>query len=192
MKIVAVLLGSLSRKSINASLAKALEKLAAPALAFDYLDIASLPHYNNDLWDNPPEAVTRFKAQVSAADAVLIVMPEINRSFPAVIKNALDWGSRPWGQSSWLGKPVSLVGMTPGTSGTAPGQGHLRTILPLFDLIVMGQPEVYLNFKPGLIDDHFEITDDTTRGFLEGYLAKFAAFIDHHGARDLAIAAAAE
>jgi len=190
MKTVAVLVGSLTKNSINATFAKALEKLAAGKLQFNYLDIGSLPHYNNDLWDNPPEAVLNFKAQVLAADAVLIVMPEINRSFPGVIKNALDWGSRPWGQSSWLGKPASLVGTTPGATGTAAGQGHLRAILPLFDLIVMGQPEVYFQSKPGLIDEHFEITDDTTRGFLTGYIDKFTNFIDHHGPREaLSIAA---
>jgi chromate reductase len=190
VKTVAVLVGSLTKNSINAIFAKALEKLAAGKLKFEYLDIGSLPHYNNDLWDNPPEAVTKFKAQVAAADAVLIVMPEINRSFPGIIKNALDWGSRPWGQSSWLGKPTSLVGTTPGTTGTAAGQSHLRTILPLFDLIVMGQPEVYFQTKPGLIDEHFEVTDDTTRGFLTGYLDKFATFIDHHGPREVLSVAA--
>ena len=191
MKTVAVMVGSLTRNSINATFAKALEKLAAGQLKFDYLDIGSLPHYNNDLWDNPPESVVKLKAQISAADAVLIVMPEINRSFPGIIKNALDWGSRPWGQSAWLGKPTSLVGTTPGPIGTAVGQGHLRQILPLFDLIVMGQPEVYFQTKPGLIDEHFEVTDDTTRGFLTNYLDKFAAFIDHHGPRE-ALAVAAE
>ena len=189
MKTVAVLVGSLGKNSINAIFAKTLEKLAGPKLKFDYLDIGSLPHYDNDLWDNPPAAVLKFKVQVLAADAVLIVMPEVNRSFPGVIKNALDWGSRPWGQSSWLGKPTSLVGTTPGAIGTAVGQGHLRTILPLFDLIVMGQPEVYFQSKPGLIDEHFEVTDDQTRAFLAGYLDKFASFIDHHGPRELAIAA---
>jgi chromate reductase, NAD(P)H dehydrogenase (quinone) len=190
VKTVAVLVGSLTKNSINTTFAKALEKLAAGKLKFDYLDIGSLPHYNNDLWDNPPESVLKLKAQVLAADAVLIVMPEINRSFPGVIKNALDWGSRPWGQSAWLGKPTSLIGTTPGAIGTAVGQGHLRAILPLFDLIVMGQPEVYFQSKPGLIDEHFEVTDDTSRGFLTGYLDKFANFIDHHGPREaLSIAA---
>ena len=190
MKTVAVLVGSLTKNSINGTFAKALEKLATGTLKFDYLDIGSLPHYNNDLWDNPPESVVELKAQISAADAVLIVMPEINRSFPGIIKNALDWGSRPWGQSAWLGKPTSLVGTTPGPIGTAVGQGHLRSILPLFDLIVMGQPEVYFQSKPGLIDEHFEVTDDTTRGFLTGYLDKFTNFIDHHGPREVLSVAA--
>ena len=190
MKTVAVLVGSLTKNSINGTFAKALEKLATGTLKFDYLDIGSLPHYNNDLWDNPPESVVELKAQISAADAVLIVMPEINRSFPGIIKNALDWGSRPWGQSAWLGKPTSLVGTTPGPIGTAVGQGHLRSILPLFDLIVMGQPEVYFQSKPGLIDEHFEVTDDTTRGFLTGYLDKFTNFIDHHGVREVRAIAA--
>ena len=190
MKTVAVMVGSLASNSINVTFAKTLEKLATGQLKFDYLDIGSLPHYNNELWDNPPEAVVKMKAQILAADAVLIVMPEINRSFPGVIKNALDWGSRPWGQSAWRGKPLSLVGTTPGATGTAAGQGHLRTILPLFDLIVMGQPEVYFQTKPGLIDENFDVTDDTTRGFLTGYIDKFASFIDHHGSREVLSVAA--
>ena len=191
MKTVAVLVGSLTKNSINTTFAKTLEKLASGKLNFDYLDIGSLPHYDNDLWDNPPEVITKFKAQVLAADAVLIVMPEFNRSYPGVIKNALDWGSRPWGQSAWLGKPASIVGTTPGAIGTAVGQSQLRSIIPVYDMILMGQPEVYFQSKPGLIDEHFEVTDDTTRGFLTGYLDKFTNFIDHHGPRE-ALAVAAE
>lgn len=189
MKTVAVLVGSLGKTSVNAIFAKTLEKIADSKLAFDYLDIGALPHYDNDLWANPPAAVTKLKAQVDNADAVLIVMPEFNRSFPGVVKNALDWGSRPWGKSSWSGKPVSLVGTTPGATGTAAGQGHLRAILPIYDMILMGQPEVYFQTKPGLIDAQFEVTDATTRAFLAGYVEKFVGFIEHHGVRELAIAA---
>ena len=189
MKTVAVLVGSLGKNSINAIFAKTLEKLADSRLAFDYLDIGALPHYNNDLWEAPPAAVTQFKAQVDNADAVLIVMPEFNRSFPGVIKNALDWGSRPWGKNSWAGKPVSVVGTTPGATGTAAGQTHLRAVLPVFNMIVMGQPEVYFQTKPGLIDEEYNVTDDSSRVFLAGYIDTFTRFIDHHGPRELAIAA---
>jgi chromate reductase, NAD(P)H dehydrogenase (quinone) len=181
MKTVAVLVGSLGEKSINLNFTKALERLADSRLKFDYLDLGSLPHYNNDLWDNPPAAVTRFKAQVEAADAALFVTPEFNRSFPGVLKNAIDWGSRPWGHSSWAGKPASIVGTTPGVIGTAAAQSQLRTILPVLEMVLMGQPEVYFQAKPGLIDEHFEITDEQTRAFLDGYIARFADWIDRHG-----------
>lgn len=181
MKNVAVLLGSLSEKSINKALAKAIEKLAQERLKFDFLDIGSLPFYNNDLWDNPPASVIDLKHRVAAADGVLIVMPEFNRSFPAVIKNALDWGSRPYGQNSWTGKPLAIAGASPGGIGTAAGQNQLRATMPLLGFVVMGQPEVYFQFTPGIIDEHFEVTNDQSREFLAGFADKFADWIDRHG-----------
>lgn len=181
MKTVAVLLGSLSENSINKTLAKAIEKLVEGRLRFDYLDIAALPFYNNDLWDNPPAAVTGLKHRVEAADAVLIVMPEFNRSFPGIIKNALDWGSRPYGHSSWSGKPLAVTGASPGGIGTAAGQSQLRSVLPVLGFVVMGQPEVYFQFQPGLIDEHFEVTDDQSRAFLAGFVDSFVSWIDQHG-----------
>jgi len=181
MKNVAVLVGSLSSRSINRTLAKALEKLGEGRLRFDYLDIGALPFYNDDLWDNPPAAVLDMKQRIVDADAVLIVMPEYNRSFPALIKNALEWGSRPYGQNAWGDKPLAMAGASPGAIGTAAGQNQLRATLPLYGLVVMGQPEVYLQFKPGLIDEHLEITDEQSRGFLENFVDKFVEWIERHG-----------
>ena len=190
MKNVAVLLGSLSENSINKTLAKTFEKLGEGRLRFDYLDIAALPFYNNDLWDNPPAAVTDLKRRVEAADAVLIVMPEFNRSFPAVIKNALDWGSRPYGQSSWAGKPLAIAGASPGGIGTAAGQSQLRAVLPVLGFVVMGQPEVYFQFQPGLIDEHFDVVDDQSRAFLTGFVDSYVSWIDRHDERSpLSVAA---
>ena len=190
MKNVLVLVGSVSKTSINRTLAKAVEKLAETHLHFDYFDLGNLPHYDNDLWANPPAGVTKLKQQIEAADGVLIAMPEYNRSFPGVLKNALDWASRPYGQSSWADKPVATVGATPGATGTAAGQGHLRTILPVYGMLVMGQPEVYLNIKPGLVAEDFTITDESTRAFLGGFVDRFTRFVDLHGAdQQTAIAA---
>jgi chromate reductase len=191
MKNVAVLLGSLSENSINKVLAKAIEKLAHGRLHFDYLDIAALPFYNNDLWDNPPAAVTELKRRVEAADAVLIVTPEFNRSFPGLIKNALDWGSRPYGQNSWTGKPLALAGASVGAIGTAAVQSQLRSVLPVLGFVVMGQPELYFHFKPELIDEHFEITDDQSRAFLAGFVDSYVAWIARHGEQN-ALSVAAE
>ena len=181
MKNVVVLVGSLSATSVNRKLARTLEKLAAGRLNFDFIDLGALPHYDNDLWANPPAAVLDLKARVEAADGVLIATPEYNRSFPGVLKNAMDWASRPYAQSSWMHLPAAVIGATPGATGTAAGQGHLRSILPVYGLLVMGQPEVYFNMKPGLITDELEITDDTTAGFLNGWVDTFVAFIDRHG-----------
>ena len=95
-----------------------------------------------------------------------------------MLKNAIDWGTRPWGKNSWAGKPASIVGTSPGAVGTAVAQTHLRSVAVILDIILMGQPEVYFVNKPGLIDENDDITDDTTREFLEGYLARFEAWID--------------
>src|SRR5207248_6469295 len=111
----------------------------------------------------------------------LLVTPEFNRSIPAALKNAIEWASRPYGQNSWGGKPASIVGTSPGVIGTAAAQVQLRSIAVHLDMIVLGQPEVYFVSKPGLINENDEITDDTTREFLEGYLARFESFIEQVG-----------
>jgi chromate reductase len=178
MYTVAVIIGSLRRDSINRKLAKALAKLGQAKFKFNLVEIGDLPIYNEDLWQNPPASVLRMKKEIEAADAVLFVTPEYNRSIPPVLKNAIDWGTRPWGQNSWAGKPASIVGTTPGAVGTAVAQTHLRSVAVILDVILMGQPEVYFVMKPGLIDENDDVTDDTTREFLQGYLARFAAWID--------------
>ena len=177
MHTIAVFIGSLRRDSLNLKLAKALEELGQSRFAFDYIEIGDLPIYNDDLWQNPPAPVLRLKRGIEAADAVLFATPEFNRSIPAALKNAIEWGSRPYGKNSWGGKPASIIGTSPGNIGTAAAQSQLRGIAVVLDLIVLGQPEVYFVSKPGLIGENSEITDDTTREFLEGYLARFDGFI---------------
>ncbi len=182
MTKVAVVVGSLRRDSINRKLALALGKLAAPkGLDFSLTKLDDLPMYNEDLWDSPPASVLRLKAEVAAADAVLFVTPEYNRSIPAVIKNTLDWGSRPSGQSVWPGKAAGIVGTTPGAVGTAVAQSHLRSIATVFGLALVSRPEVYLTFKPDLINEAHDVTDEGTRKFLESYLDAFAAWIKRVG-----------
>jgi chromate reductase len=175
---IAVLVGSLRRDSINRKFAKALAKLGQSKFDFHFVELGDLPIYNEDLWENPPPSVLRLKKDIEAADAVLFVTPEYNRSIPAVVKNAIDWGTRPWGQNSWAGKPGSVIGTSPGNVGTGVAQAHLRSVLTILDVILLGQPEVYFVTKPGLINDEFEVTDDQTREFLQGYLAKFAGWIE--------------
>lgn len=177
MHQVAVIVGSLRRESINRHFARALARLAAPTLEFRLVDLTDVPLYNEDLWQQPPEGVLRLKREVDAAAAVLFVTPEYNRSIPAVVKNVIDWGSRPYGQNSWAGKPGAIVGASPGVIGTAVAQAQLRSILVGCGVGLLGQPEVYLQTRPGLIGDDFSIADEKTREFLSGFIAKFAAHI---------------
>lgn len=177
MHKIAVLVGSLRRDSDNRKLAKALEKLGAEGFSFSYPDL-DLPLYNEDLWRDPPKGVLALKDAVAQADAVLFVTPEYNRSISPAIKNAIDWGSRPRGENSWTSKPAATVGTSPGSIGTAVAQSHLRTILLSQDMKVMGQPELYLVFRPGLIEEDGAITNDDTRQFLAKYLARFSSWID--------------
>jgi len=184
MYTVAVIVGSLRRDSINRKFAKALARLAQPKLRFNFVEIGDLPLYNDDLWQTPPASVLRLKRDIESADAVLFVTPEYNRSITPALKNALDWGTRPWGKNSWAGKPAAIVGASPGQIGTAAAQAELRSIAPVLDLILMVQPEVYFTMKPGLIDENEVITEDTTREFLERWADRFAAFIGRVSERD--------
>lgn len=179
-KTVALIIGSLRKDSINRKLSKALQVLAQGKLTFQDVNIGALPHYNEDLWENAPASVTELKAVVEKADAVLVVTPEYNRNFPGVIKNALDWGSRPYGKNSWSGKPAAIAGTSPGAIGTAAAQSHLRTELVNQNMVVMHQPEAYVQWKDEVFAEDGSITDEGTRKFLQSYVDAFARFIDKH------------
>lgn len=175
---VAVIVGSLRKDSINRKLARALERLGEDRLEFDYLQIGNLPLYNQDFdGDYPPEC-TAFKQQVRGADAVLFVTPEYNRSVPGVLKNAIDIGSRPYGDSAFAGLPAAVTGASPGAIGTALAQQHLRTVLSYLDMAVLPQPEAFIQFKEGLVADDGRITSPDTREFLEDFVDRFVAWID--------------
>jgi len=181
MTKIAVLVGSLRKESINRKFAAGLEKLAAGKMEFVYVDLSSLPHYNDDLWENIPASVTDLKAAIEAADAVLIVTPEYSRSYPGVLKDAIDWGTRPWGKNSWGGKPAAITGASPGAIGTAIAQHHLRTSMVAVGTAVMGQPELYYTFKPEHYGADGAISDESTKTFLEAWLGSFADWIDKTG-----------
>jgi chromate reductase len=177
---IAVIVGSTRRDSINRQLAKALAKLGEDRLDFTFVEIADLPLYNQDLENDLPASVTRMKAQLEAADGVLIVTPEHNRSIPAALKNAIDWGTRPWGKSSWPGKVAAVIGTSPGAIGTAVAQSHLRNVLgSILGLLVMGG-EHYVTFKPELIAADGAVTDASTKKFLGDFVAQFASLVDRH------------
>src|SRR5580704_9014623 len=126
---IAVIVGSNRRESLNRALAQALAKLGAEQFTFNFVQIDDLPLYNQDHEAELPKNVARFKSEIAAADGLLLVTPEHNRSIPAVLKNAVDWGARPWGKNSWNGKPAAITGTSPGAIGTAIAQQHLRHIL---------------------------------------------------------------
>ena len=187
---VAVVVGSTHPTSSNMKLARALEKLAEGRLSFEFVDISDLPFYDDTLWDNPPQPVVRLKHQIIAADAVLFVTPEYNRSIPGILKNALDWPSRPYGKSVWSGKPAAIAGATGGVSGTAAAQSHLRSILPMMGMALMGTPEIYFQSRPGAIDDDLTITDERVRNNLHAWVDKFVGWIGLVGETEATRAAA--
>ena len=179
---VAVIVGSLRKGSINEQLALALAKLAAPAMEFTLVPIGELPLYNPDI-DEANPAAERFRAAVHAADAVLFVTPEYNRSIPGPLKNALDWGSRPYGKACWSGKPAASIGASPGAAGTAAAQQQMRQVMTVLNMAVLGQPEVYLQFKEGLVSPQHDITVEATQAFLTGFLSRFAGWIAQQSLR---------
>lgn len=175
---VGVLVGSMSEKSINRKLYRALSRLAPAAdLQLSEIPIKDLPLYNHDFDEDYPEVGTTLKRSVEAADGVLIVTPEYNRSIPGGLKNALDWASRPWGTNSFDGKPTAVIGTSPGSLGSALAQQHVRGVLAFLAAPTLTQPEGYLQDRPGTITDDGEITDDSTREFLTSWLGAFHTHI---------------
>ncbi|RYE34428.1 MAG: NAD(P)H-dependent oxidoreductase [Hyphomicrobiales bacterium] len=170
---LAVIVGSNRRDSINRKLAQALAKLGEGAFDAAFVQIDDLPMFNQDLEPNRPESTLRLKREIEAADAILIVTPEHNRSIPAVLKNAIDWASRPYGKSSWAGKTVAVTGTSGGAVGTAVAQNELRMILTNLAGVVVGG-QIFVTFKDDLVDAQGNVTNEATRGFLQGFIDSFA------------------
>jgi chromate reductase, NAD(P)H dehydrogenase (quinone) len=173
---IAVIVGSNRRESINRKLAVALVRLGAGKFEATFARIDDLPMYNQDNEGALPPEVVRFKGEIARADGVLIVTPEHDRSIPAVLKNAIDWGARPWGKSSWSGKPAFITGTSPGAIGSALAQQHLRSVMTGLGMILLGG-EAYVTFKPDLIDEHGNIGDDNTKKFLADFVDRFADLV---------------
>jgi len=175
--VVAVIVGSNRRESLNRKFAKALAKLGAAKFDAHFIRIDDLPLYNQDNEANLPAEVVRFKDEIAKADGVLIVTPEHNRSAPTVLKNAIDWGARPPGKSSWPGKPGFITGTSPGVIGTALVQANLRTVMLGLGMTLLGG-ESYVQFKPNLFDDNGNIGDESTQKFLQGFVDRFADLVE--------------
>ena len=170
-----VIVGSNRRESINRKLAEALRLLGEKAFEARLIQIDDLPMYNQDHEQPVPAPVARFKGEVEASDALLFVTPEHSRSIPAVLKNAIDWGARPWGKTSWPNKPAAIIGTSAGVISTAVVQQHLRAVLADLGLHVAGG-EAYIAYKPELIDAQHKVSDESVRKFLGAFMDSFATF----------------
>lgn len=159
MTTLAVFVGSLRADSLNKKLAQNLERLAPDDVRFDYVDL-NLPLYNTDLEENFPEAAQTVKDKVGAADGILIITPEYNRSVPGVLKNAMDWASRPYGDNAFDGKPLAITGASGGPIGTAVAQSDLRHIAGYLNMRLLGQPELYFNFAGQKFNDDGTVVDE--------------------------------
>jgi chromate reductase len=180
-KTIAVIIGSLRRDSFNRKLANALTKLAPSDFTFNAVKIDDLPLYNQDDDDNQAPQVKRLKAEIAAADGLIFVTPEYNRSIPGVLKNAIDHASRPYGQNAWAGKPAGVIGISIGAIGTAIAQQHLRKVLAYLDVPTLGQPEAFIQMKEGLFEPDGSI-GPASRNFLQGWMDRYVAWVNKHAA----------
>lgn len=176
---IAVVVGSLRRESFNRQLASALPKLAPAEFEFKTVTIGDLPLYNQDDDANQADAVKRLKAEIMAADGVLFVTAEYNRSIPGVLKNAIDHASRPYGSNAWAGKPAGLIGVSIGAIGSAMAQQHLRNVLAFLDVPVLAQPEAFIQAKEGLFDASGQIGAGS-KAFLQKWMDAFLGFVQAH------------
>jgi chromate reductase len=174
---VGYIIGSLSRESINRTLAEALVRLAPKDLKLVEIPIRDLPLYNRDFDTDYPPAGRALKNAIAAVDAVLFITPEYNRGIPGCLKNAIDWASRPHGTNSFANKPSAVIGASPGKIGTAVGQQSLRNVLSFCNSPLMEAPEAYIQFTPGLITEAGEVTDKGTEAFLRDFMEAFEVFV---------------
>jgi chromate reductase len=180
---VAVVVGSLRKDSVTRKVARAIEALAPANLTFAEVPIGDLPLYNQDDEANPPAAWVEFRTRIKAADAVLFATPEYNRSVPAGLKNAIDVGSRPYGESVWNGRPAAVVSVSPGAIGGFGANHHLRQSLVFLNMPTL-QHEAYIGNAFGLFGEDGELINEGTREFLSAFGQTFAAWIEKHAAAD--------
>jgi chromate reductase len=174
---VAVLVGSLRKESFSRKLAKAVITIGCDPLKFELLEIGQLPLFNQDDEANPSQTVVEFKRRIAAADALLFVTPEYNRSVPGVLKNAIDVASRPYGKSAWDGKPGAVISVSPGALSAFGANHHLRQSMVFLNVPMMPQPEAYIGNAKTLFDDTGALVNDSTRTFLQKFLQAFASWI---------------
>ena len=175
---IVVIAGSLRKDSFSLKIANALAKLAPASLKLEVVTPAGISFFNQDLEGAPPADWLAFRDKLQKSDGVLFVTPEYNRAIPGVLKNAIDVASRPYGKSSFNGKPVGIISNSPGPLGGVSAAKHLQNILPGISGPILGQPEIYLNAVGGAFDEKGECTKEALQKVLQQYIDAFAAFIE--------------
>jgi chromate reductase len=168
--------GSLRKQSYNRSLLSAATEMVPDDATLEVFDLEGIPPFNQDLEQQPPEKVREFKAKIRAADAILIVTPEYNYSIPGVLKNAIDWASRPYGDNAFNGKPVAVMGASIGMLGTARAQYDLRRSFVFLNMFPLNQPEVMVPFAQDKVDSNGRVTDEKTRKKIRELLESLVAW----------------
>ena len=175
---IVVIAGSLRKASFTLKVANALAKLAPATLKLEVVTLNDISFFNQDLEAAPPADWLAFREKLQKSKGVLFVTPEYNRSIPGVLKNAIDVGSRPYGKSSFLGKPIGIVSNSPGALGGVSAAKHLQNIMPGIAGPIMGQPEIYLNGVGDAFDDQGNLTKEPVQKVLQQYIDAFAAFVE--------------
>lgn len=177
---VLIIVGSLRKESFSLKAANALAKLAPDSLKAEVVTLHGISFFNQDLEAAPPADWVAFREKIQKSEGVIFVTPEYNRSIPGVLKNAIDVASRPYGKSSFLGKPIGIVSNSPGPLGGVSAAKHLQNILPGIAGPILGQPEIYLNGCGDAYDDKGELTKESTQAVLKQYIDAYAKFVERH------------
>lgn len=175
---IAVIVGSLRKESFNLKTAKAMMKMVPESLTMELLDISGLPMFNEDLEGNPPKEWVALRKKIKEADGLLFFTPEYNRSVPGVLKNAIDVGSRPYGENSWDGKPAGVVSVSIGNICGFGANHHLRQSLTFINVPAMAQPEAYIGGAAELFDDKGELNNGSTKEFLNSFMQAFEQWVN--------------
>ncbi|HSD05859.1 NAD(P)H-dependent oxidoreductase [Flavobacterium sp.] len=170
--------GSLRKESYTTKLLKAFQKSAPVGITVEIIDISTLPFINEDLEADLPQPVKDLHAKIKSADAVIFATPEYNRSYSPVLKNAIDWGSRPEGNNLWKTKPATIIGCSPYSLGAFGAVNHLRQVVLYVNLYIMQQPEFYLSFIADSMDEQGNITKKETQDFINGHWKAFGEWIE--------------
>jgi chromate reductase len=175
---IAVVVGSLRKKSLSRLTATALAKLAPEHLQLEIVEIGDLPLYDQDVDEEPPASWISFRERIRRAGGILFVTPEYNRSVPSALKNAIDIGSRPYGRSAWNGKPAGVVSISQGALGGALANHHLRQSLVFLNMPTLQQPEAYLGGAGAFFDESGELKVEDTKQFLVSFIDAYAKWVE--------------
>lgn len=184
---IAVLVGSLRKESYNLKVAKTLMAIAPESLSLELVEIGDLPMYNEDSDANPPEEYKTFRERIKSCDGVLFLTPEYNRSVSAVLKNAIDVGSRPYGKNSWDGKPGAVISVSISSLGGFGANHHLRQSLVFVNVHAMAQPEAYIGNAADLFNEEGELINESTKEFLTSFMTAFERWVTVHTEMEISV-----